>query len=327
MKNRKRTLCLALAMVLLATNNISVLAVETDNKGYESIDSELGNDNTAPNIVINNDYDSDKKIAINDSNFKGLIAFARKQDTDGDGYLSMAELSKVVEIKDDTNQDGKADIKITGLGGIENFPNLIAVSLLRYSKSKLTIPKGSSVKWLTLYDLNTKSLKLDAPGVQNIQLLFRKWSFKGKLEKLDISNCSKLVKFQNNYGTAQITQLKLPKEKSKLRSISLCKIKRDSLDLSKYKNLQEVTVLVSPMKSVNLNKCKKLLYVYFYDCGKLKSVKADKASKLRYLNWYRCGSLKKSGIKTAGKGKIAGGEGSYWMNTKKYKKFYSSLFQ
>lgn len=325
MKNRRKMLCLALAMVLLAVNHITVPAAAA-NTGCGSIDSGVGNDTTAPDVVINNDSDSDKKIAINDHNFNGLKAFAKKQDTDGDGYLSTAELCKVVHINDDTNQDGKADIKITGLGGIENFPNVTIVSLLKYPKSKLAIPKSSSVKWLTLYDVNTKSLKLDAPSVQSIQLLSRKWSFKGKLKKLDISSCSSLVKFENNYGTANITQLKLPKEKSKLRSISLCKIKRSSLDLSKYKNLQEVTVLISSMKSVNLNQCKKLLYVYFYGCEKLKNVKVKKASKLRCLNWYNCSSLKKSGIKTAGKGKIAGGKGTYWSGTKKYKKFYSSLF-
>ncbi len=300
MKNLKMVLFMAFAVLLVAANNISVQAAATD---------------------------ADKKIAINSTNFKGLTAFAKKQDTDGDGYLSMAELSKVFVINNDTNNDGKVDIKITGLGGIEHFPNVSTVSLLKYSKSTLTIPKSASVRWLTLYDVNTKSLKINAPGVQEIKLSSRRSSFKKKLKKLDISNCSKLVIFDINYATDYLTQLKLPKEKSKLRSISLCKVKCSSLDLSKYKNLQEVIVLVSSVKTVNLSKCKKLLYVYFYRCDKLKSVKVNKASKLRYLNWYGCKALKRSGIKTAGKGKIGGGTGMYWLNTKKYNKFIQSLYQ
>lgn len=331
MKNRKRVFCLAFAMILLAANDITVPAAAADtadtaNTEYGGVDSGMGDGSTAPYTVTNNDSDSDKKIAINNRNFNGLKAFAKKQDTDGDGYLSTDELRKVFRINDDTNQDGKVDVKITGLGGIENFPNVDSVTLLKYSKSKLTIPKSSSVKWLTLYDVNTKSLKIDAPGVQSIDLKNKKFSFKRKLKKIDISNCSSLVHFDNNYCSDYITQLKLPKQKNNLRSISLYKMKCNSLNLSKYKNLQEVTVLVSTMKSVNLSKCKKLLYVYFYNCGKLKSVKVNKASKLRHLNWYGCSSLKKSRVKTAGKGKIAGGKGMYWINTKKYSKFYSSLY-
>lgn len=307
MKNRKSALCIALVMVLLATNSICAQAAVTP----------------ADTTVIY--ADSDEKIAINKTNFKDLTAFAKKQDTDGDGYLSKMELLNVGMIQNDTDNDGKVDIKINGLDGIEKFPNVGVVSLTKYSNSELKIPESSSVKWLKLEDINTTSLKIDAPSVKYIGLYSRSLPSNLKLKKIDISTCSELVEFSNSYGSGEVTKLKLPKEKSNLRSIMLYGMKCSSLNLTEYKNLQQVDVLCSSMKSINLSKNKELLYVYFYNCKNLKTVKVNKASKLRYLNWYGCSSLKKSGVKTAGKGKIAGGTGSYWLQTKKYQEFYNTI--
>lgn len=324
MKQMKSFVCLALVAALAFSG---YEAAQAEEAGAPYVEQYEGNvEENASDEAGMEETGTPEKIAITRKNFKDLTAYVKTKDTNQDGYLSADENRSIFYLENDVDKDGKADVKVNGLEGIENLPYVRFVALTGFTGKKITLPKKSLVTSIRFYRINTKSLTINAPGVKQIKMYHGNGgSMEGKLKAIDISKCDSLMAFANNYCTDKITTLKLPKAKSNLRSLSLCDLKLSTLNLSQYKNLQEVTILRSSVKSLNMGQCKKLLYAYFYCCPNLTSVNASKAAELRYLNWYDCKALRISAVKTAGKGEIRGGEGTYWSSTKKYQEFFQSL--
>lgn len=106
-----------------------------------------------------------------------------------------------------------------------------------------------------------------------------------------------------------------------MKSLTLAGMKCTKLDASGYPDLRELEILHGKMlKSVKLAKCRKLTYLYFYNCDNISSVDARKC-KLKAVDAYGCDKLKSvSKIKANPGAKKSIHKGCWWMSTSAYKK-------
>ena len=133
-----------------------------------------------------------------------------------------------------------------------------------------------------------------------------------------MSRCDKATEIFA-YGEHKTKTLKLPKAKNNLRVLSIAEVSVKTLNLNKYKNLQQVYIYNSDVSKLKINKCKDLRYLYFYFTYKIKNVDVKACKKLRGMDICSTPSLATSKVKAPAKTKITRNQGKWWYKTKAYK--------
>lgn len=205
---------------------------------------------------------------------------------------------------------------MTGLKGLEYFEKLNSLSIGGYNKTAVDLTK-SDVESVLFVDYAAKSISLNAPNVKRIN--FSIANEKGqKLEKVDLSKCNKAKYIHAFCGDKYVT-VKLPSSGKALLSLTLRYLKDSTLNLNKYTNLLEFSVLVSKTSTIKADKCKSLRYAYFYCDDNLRSVNLSRCKNLKALDVYSCNRMKAANVKTVKGCKKTDGKGSWWWGTEDYK--------
>ena len=90
--------------------------------------------------------------------------------------------------------------------------------------------------------------------------------------------------------------------------------------MNSYKNLQQLYLYRCDAKSVKVNKCKDLRYIYICQCEKIKSLNLKSNKKLRGADFYQSPGLTKKTVKKSKSGKYTWNKGRWWEETAAYKK-------
>lgn len=250
-------------------------------------------------------------------------------DKNGDGWLDPVEADAVYTIvTTDISKKVNGKYKLTkatsisSFEGVEYFPNLYSIQVMRYSGKKADLSKCSAVhvefrrhasKQLTVIAPNAKTVRVIEPLKDNTQI--------------DLKKCSSAVSIEVNADNTKGTKvLKLPKKKTKLKLLDLCKVQVKSLNLNAYTKLQQLYMYRCDTKSVKVNKCKNLRYVYICQCRKIKSLNLKSNKKLRGADFYETPGLTRQTVKQSKSGKYTWNKGPWWEDTSAYKKDMNNLY-
>lgn len=275
-------------------------------------------------------------VKINKTNFPGMYSVlknggkyssldgAKKIDYDknDDGWLDPAEINDIW-ILGTCNVTKKVNGKykttkapnISSFKGIEYLTNLSNVSIARYSGKTADLSK-CSVGSVWIDGITAKQFTLNAPSAKTVHV---EADYGTKMTKMDLSKCGNVIDL-DAYGNEGTKTLKLPKNKKKLKILSLSEIGLKSINLNEYTNLQQVYFYECDAKSIKVNKCKKLRYIYFYFCDNIKSLNLKSNTKLRGADFYKTPGLTKSTVKRPKNGKYTWNQGKWWYKTSAYKK-------
>ncbi len=250
-------------------------------------------------------------------------------DTNGDGWLDPAEIHEIwsLETRNETKKvNGKyKTIKATNVSsfeGIEYLTELSYIHVERYSGKTADLSKRTNIDNVWISGITAKQFTLNAPSARDIYV---EAANDNKITKMDVSKCSSVVDL-TVYGNAGTKTLKLPKEKKKLKVLSLSDFKMKSVSLNAYTNLQQAYFYEVDTKSVKVNKCKNLRYIYFFFCDEIKSLNLKSNKKLRGADFYKTPGLTKSTVKRPKNGKYTWDKGKWWYSTDAYKKDMKNLY-
>lgn len=300
------------------------------------------------NTTLTSDW-SDKKemvfVKINKTNFPGMYRVLKNggkrysmegnkvetivYDKNKDGWLDPVEINDIWMIGTvNTSKKVNGVYKITkatnisSFQGVEYFDNLYSVHVARYSGKKADFSKTSvDTVWMT--GVTAKQIKVIAPSATSIHV---EADISCKMTKMDLTKCSKAVEI-NAYGNAGTKTLKLPKNKKNLKILSISEMGTKSLNMNAYTKLQQLYVYDSNVKSVKVNKCKNLRYIYFWYCDKIKSLDLKSNKKLRGADFYKTPGLTSATVKKAKNGKYTWNQGKWWYSTSAYKKDMKKIYQ
>jgi len=200
-------------------------------------------------------------VAINDTNFPdaNFLSIVKGFDTDGNGYLSDAEIAAVAAIKCDNKS-------ICNLTGIEYFTALMHLWCQNNQITSLDLSKNTALNTLWCYNNQLTSLDVS----KNTDLDFLSCS-NNRLTSLDISKNTAIVQFAGINNTYQIAV----DENRKFNLSSL----PGSFDVTKASNWSGGTVSGSTLTVDN----DKDTVTYTYDCGNETTVKFTlKCNKANY---------------------------------------------
>lgn len=211
---------------------------------------------------------------------------------------------------------------ISSFQGVEYFYNIHSIHVARFSGKKADLSKSSvSSVWMT--GVSSKQITVITPTAKTVHV---EADLNNKMTKMDLSKCSNAVDI-DAYGNEGTKTLKLPKNKKKLKILSISEIGVNSLNVNAYTKLQQLYVYDSDVKSVKVNKCKNLRYIYFWHCNKIKSLNLKSNKKLRGADFYKTPGLTKSTVKRPKNGKYTWDQGKWWYSTSAYKKDMKKLYQ
>ena len=281
-------------------------------------------------------------VKINKTNFPGMYKVLKnggqynsedgvkkiKYDKNKDSWLDPVEIDDITILgtvdtykkKNGKNKLIKAT-NISSFKGIEYLPRVSSVSIDRYSGKKADLSKCKAYH-VSIEGVSAKQLTVNAP---NAELISIQPDIDTKITKIDVSKCKNVVDLLV-YGNEGTKTLKLPKNKDKLKVLSLSEYGFRSINLNGYTNLQQVYFYECDVKSVKVNKCKDLRYVYFYYCDKIKSLNLTSNKKLRGADFYQSPGLTKTTVKRPKNGKYTWNKGKWWYGTKKYQKDMKKLY-
>lgn len=284
-------------------------------------------------------------IAIDKENFPGLYKLLLNggkdfnmdgsfekvvYDINGDGWLDPAEINEIWSL-DTRNETKKVKGKykttkatnISSFEGIEYLTKLTNVHIERYSGTVADLSDKTNINHVWISGITSKKFSLNAPDATYIHA---EAAIDNKITKMDVSKCSKVVDL-TVYGNEGTKTLKLPKEKKKLKVLSLSEFKMKSVSLNAYTNLQQAYFYEVDAKNIKVNKCKDLRYIYFYFCNEIKSLNLKSNKKLRGADFYKTPGLTKSTVKKPKNGKYTWDKGKWWYKTESYKKDMKKLYQ
>lgn len=281
-------------------------------------------------------------VKINKTNFPGMYKVLKNggkynsesgvkkitYDQNKDSWLDPAEVADISILgtmdtykkKNGKNKLTKAT-NISSFSGIEYLTNVSTVSVDRYSGKKADLSKCNAY-YVNIEGVSAKQITVNVPNAEIISIQSDE---KTKITKIDVSKCKNVVDLLV-YGNKGTKTLKLPKNKDKLKVLSLSEYGFKSINLNGYTNLQQVYFYQCDMKSVKVNKCKDLRYIYFYYCEKIKSLNLKSNKKLRGADFYQSPGLTKTTVKRPKNGKYTWNKGKWWYSTKKYKNDMKKLY-
>ncbi len=283
-------------------------------------------------------------IKISKKNFPGLYQLLKKggeamnfegeyrkviYDQNSDGWLDPEEIQSLTSLSTENHLKKKNGVyhriptaKVSGMQGVEYLTNLHDISLVHYSGKKMDLRKNTVI-WIDLRGIASKQFTLLAPDAKTV---FVEPSIKNKMQKMDLSSCVSAVDL-SAYGNFATKNVKLPRANKKLKILSVSDIGLKTLNLNKYKNLQQIYVYHCPVNKLKVNRCKKLRYVYFYYCDRIKSLNLSASKKMVGMDLYRSPGLSKRTIKVKKGTKITLNKGKWWYDTKSYKKDMSKIYK
>lgn len=283
-------------------------------------------------------------VAINKKNFPGLYKVLKNggkrydlsanktvkiiYDKNGDGWLDPAEIDDIwmIGTRDTvkTVNGVRKIVKATNISsfqGVEYFHKLSYIHIARFSGTKADFSKSSvDTVWMT--GVSSKQITVVSPTAREVHV---EADYNTKLTKMDLSKCSNAVEI-DAYGNASTKTLKLPKNKKKLKILSVSDINAKSLNMNAYTKLQQLYVYRSDVKSVKVNKCKNLRYIYFYYCDNIKNLNLNSNKKLRGADFYQTPGLTKTTVKRPKNGKYTWNKGKWWYGTSAYNKDMKKLY-
>ncbi len=281
-------------------------------------------------------------VKINKTNFPGMYKVLKnggqyngekgvkkiKFDKNGDSWLDPSEVQNITTLGTmDTYKKKKGKSKlvkatnISSFKGIEYLTSVSTVSIDRYSGKKADLSKCNAY-YVNIEGVSAKQLTVNAP---NAQIIYIQPDIDTKVTKIDVSKCKNVVDLLV-YGNKGTKTLKLPKNKDKLKVLSLSEYGFKSINLNGYTNLQQVYFYECNVKSVKVNKCKDLRYIYFYYCDNIKSLNLKSNKKLRGADFYHSPGLTKTTVKRPKNGKYTWNKGKWWYDTAKFKKDMNKMF-
>lgn len=281
-------------------------------------------------------------VKINKTNFPGMYKVLKnggqyngengvkeiKYDKNADSWLDPSEVQNITTLGTvDTYKKKKGKSKlvkatnISSFKGIEYLTSVSTVSVDRYSGKKADLSKCNAY-YISIDGLSAKQFTLNAP---NAEIISVQPDVDTKITKIDVSKCKNVIDLLV-YGNKGTKTLKLPKNKDKLKVLSLSEYGFKNINLNGYTNLQQVYFYECDVKSVKVNKCKDLRYIYFYYCDKIKSLNLKSNKKLRGADFYQTPGLTKTTVKRPKNGKYTWNKGKWWYSTAKYKKDMKKLY-
>ncbi|MBQ9983456.1 MAG: hypothetical protein IJP29_02595 [Lachnospiraceae bacterium] len=282
-------------------------------------------------------------IKINKNNFPGMYKVLKNggkynssngvkkidYDQNGDGWLDPEEINDIwmlgtLNITKKVNGVYKTTKApdVSSFKGIEYFTNLNSVHIARYSGKTADLSKCPA-RWVDIRGITAKQFTLNAPNAKDVIV---EASHDTKMTKLDVSKCKNVIDL-TAYGNNGTKTLKLPKNKKKLKVLSVSEIGAKSLNLNAYTKLQQLYVYDCDVKSVKVNKCKNLRYIYFWYCDNIKSLNLKSNTKLRGADFYKTPGLTATTVKKSKSGKYTWNKGKWWYGTSAYKKDMKKLYQ
>lgn len=283
-------------------------------------------------------------VKINKKNFPGLYKVLKNggkrynlsankvetvtYDQNGDSWLDPAEIEDIwmigtQNISQKVNGANKI-VKATDISsfqGVEYLDKLHYINIARFSGKKADFSKSSvDTVWIT--GVSSKQITVVSPTARTVHV---EADYKTKLTKMDLSKCSNAVEL-GAYGNKGTKTLKLPKNKKKLKVLSVSDIGIKSLNMNAYTKLQQLYVYGCDVKSVKVNKCKNLRYIYFWCCDHIKSLNLKSNKKLRGADFYKTPGLTSSTVKRPKNGKYTWNKGKWWYSTSAYKKDMKKLY-
>lgn len=282
-------------------------------------------------------------VAINKKNFPGLYHLLKKggvamsldgskrkevYDLNQDGWLEPEEIYKLTSLSTENYRKKKQgkyvfypSSKVSSFQGVEYLNNLQTIQLVHYSGKKIDLSQNK-IWSLDIRGITSKKITVISPTAKNV---FIESAYTAKMKRMDLSKCTGVVDLRA-YGNSQTKVLKLPKNKEKLKILSISGICVKELNLNKYKNLQQFYAYGSDVRKVTLNQCTKLRYVYFYYCNKIRSLNLTANKKLRGMDAYASKGLTKSTVKVPKSAKVTWNKGKWWYSTKSYKKDMKNIY-
>ncbi len=251
-------------------------------------------------------------------------------DKNGDDWLDPAEVAQVYEIatSDISKQvNGKYKLKkatsISGFKGVEYFPRLYNIRVMRYSGKKADL-SNCTAKNVELRRHTSKKLTMIAPNAKTIRVIE---PLKAN-PRIDLAKCSSAVSIEvqaENSSKKGTKRLKLPKEKKNLKVLDLCEVHVKSLNLNAYTNLQKLYLYRCNTKKLKVNKCKGLRYLFICQCKKIKSLNLKSNKQIIGADFYQTAGLTKRAVKKSNRGKYTWNKGTWWEETSAYKNWINSL--
>ena len=232
-------------------------------------------------------------------------------DRNQDGWLDADEISAIASL---TVSDS-----ISNLKGIEHLTSLMGICLSKFTGTKADFSQNLNLSNITIERQDSQKLTVISPTARHVSILGYYTPY-DKPKELDFSACDSVVDLTAYACQSTLTTLKLPKEKSNLRILSIDKLKCNTLDLNAYKNLEQLYVYSSDLSSIKVKKCKELRYFYLFYCSTIKSVDLSANTKLRGADFYHNDKLTVSNVKAPKKAKITSNTGKWWYQTDSYKK-------
>ena len=282
-------------------------------------------------------------VAINKTNFPGMYKVLKNGsqysssdglkdltfDKNGDGWLDPQDINELTMFNT-VNKSKKVNgvykvVKgpnVSSFKGVEYLTNLTSVNLCRYSGKTADLSKCTKLYHVFITGISAKQFSINAPQAESIHV---EADSSCKMTKMDVSKCNSAVDI-SAYGNKGTKTLKLPKEKKKLKVLSLSDYKIKSINLNSYTNLQQVYFYEFDTKKINVNKCKNLRYIYFFFCDDIKSLNLKSNTKLRGADFYKTPGLTKSTVKRPKNGKYTWNKGKWWYGTSAYKKDMKKLY-
>ncbi len=282
-------------------------------------------------------------VAITKRNFPGLYKIlkngSRKStltgtekvvyDKNGDAWLDPEEIQGIYSL--DTadvykKKNGKYTVTkaptISNLKGIEYLSQVCSISFARYGGKKFDVSKNK-VDFINIRAVTAKKITVIAPQAENVSIQ----SDEGvKVSSMDVSQCGNAVNLLV-YGNEGTKKLKLPQNKTKLKILSLSEFGFRNLNMNAYKNLRQLYVYDSKIRTVQVNKCKKLNYIYFYFGWKINRLNLASNRNLVGADFVKTPGLTRNTVKRPKGAKVTWGKGKWWYSTKRYKKFMAKLYQ
>ncbi len=282
-------------------------------------------------------------VAITKKNFPGLYKLLKNggkrstltgtepvtYDKNGDGWLEPAEIRDLNSIdscdeyiKKKRKTVVKKAVDVSSLEGLEYLPNVRSISLARYSGSVLDASKVE-LFFLNVRQTTAKRLTVIAPTAKHVSV---QASIDVKVKSMDVSRCDNAVDLLV-YGNKGTKKLKLPKNKTNLKNLSLSDFKLEHLNLNSYTKLQQFYLYHTRVKTVKVKKCKDLRYIYFYFCTKLDKLELKANKKLVGADVYNTPGLTRSTVKSPKRAKVTWKKGKWWYETKKYKQLMKNMYK
>lgn len=216
---------------------------------------------------------ADARVALTSEVFKDkkLLEAVKNYDRNQDGYLDSDEIAMVSSIN--------MSESITDAAGLEYLTNLDSV---KFAYKGTVLKLGKSVKAIQL-ELNTASIRIDAPGAESLNI----GSYYGEgmpksCKTVDVSKCANLKDvFLSASG---MTSMKFPANGGNIETLKILNSDMKTMTLPTAKKLTDLTIsLNGKLTTLDLKNVPNLQELHIDNNENLKTLKLDKNKQLKGL--------------------------------------------